>query len=48
MLAIVPAMLFWDSTPLLATFIVVFAGVYTALYRLIVRFRAPRWLLSRR
>lgn len=48
MLAVVPAMLFWDSTPLLATFIVVFAGVYTALYRQIVRFRAPRWLLLSR
>lgn len=48
MLGVVPAMLFWNSTPLLAGFIVVFAATYTLLYRKIVRFRAPRWLLSRR
>ena len=48
MVAIVPAMLFWDSTPLLATSIVVFASTYTLLYRRIVRFRTPRWLSSRR
>lgn len=47
MLAVVPAMLFWDSTPWLAGFILCFAAVYTTLYRQIVRFRAPRWLLSR-
>ena len=42
--AIVPAMLFWDSTALLGSFIVVFGIVYTALYWRIVRFRSPRWL----
>lgn len=48
MLAVVPAMLFWDSTPLLAGFVAVFAGTYLTLYRAIVRFRTPRWLRSRR
>ena len=48
MLAVVPAMLFWDSTPVLAACIFGFAGTYTVLYRQIVRFRLPRWMLSRR
>ena len=48
MTAIVPAMLFWDSTPILAGFIVLFGVTYTGLYWRIVRFKSPRWLLSRR
>lgn len=45
MLAVVPAMLFWDSTPALLGFIVLFGVVYTALYWRIVRFKSPRWML---
>jgi len=48
MLAVVPAMLFWDSTPILAAFIGLFGVVYTGLYWRIVRFKAPRWMLTRR
>ena len=48
MMAVVPAMLFWDSTPILLAFIALFATVYTALYWRIVRFKSPRWLNSRR
>jgi UDP-N-acetylmuramyl pentapeptide phosphotransferase/UDP-N-acetylglucosamine-1-phosphate transferase len=48
MLAVVPAMLFWDSTPLLLAFIVLFGMVYTALYWRIVRFKSPRWMISKR
>jgi len=48
MLAVVPAMLFWDSTPLLAGFIVLFGLIYTTLYWRIVRFKAPRWMVTRR
>ncbi len=48
MMAIVPAMLFWDSTPLLLVFIAVFGLIYTALYWRIVRFRAPRWMITKR
>jgi len=48
MTAVVPAMLFWDSTPLLGGFIVLFGLTYTALYWRIVRFKAPRWMVSRR
>lgn len=48
MTAIVPAMLFWESTPILAGFIVLFGVTYTGLYWRIVRFKSPRWLLGRR
>jgi len=48
MTAVVPAMLFWNSTPLLAGFIVLFGVVYTGLYWRIVRFRAPRWMVTKR
>lgn len=48
MTAVVPAMLFWDNTALLAGFIVLFGVTYTGLYWRIVRFKAPRWMLSKR
>ena len=48
MLAVVPAMLFWNSTPVLGGFIVLFGVVYTGLYWRIVRFRTPRWLVVRK
>jgi len=41
-LAIVPAVLFWRSTPVLMLFVFLFALVYLWLYRSIVLFRAPR------
>lgn len=46
MLAVVPAMLFWDSTAVLAGFIFLFGFVYTVLYWRIVRFKAPRWMVA--
>ena len=48
MLAVVPAMLFWDSTPWLLAFIVLFGVVYTGLYWRIVRFKSPRWMITKR
>ena len=48
MIAVVPAMLFWDNTALLAAFIVLFGMVYTALYWRIVRFKSPRWMITKR
>jgi UDP-N-acetylmuramyl pentapeptide phosphotransferase/UDP-N-acetylglucosamine-1-phosphate transferase len=44
-LSVVPAMLFYGSTPIQAVFILLFALTYIALYWSIVRFRAPRWLV---
>jgi UDP-N-acetylmuramyl pentapeptide phosphotransferase/UDP-N-acetylglucosamine-1-phosphate transferase len=44
MCAVIPAVLFWDDTAVLASFILLFSVGYTMLYWRIVRFRAPRWL----
>ena len=48
MVSIVPAVLFWDSTPILAVFLLVFVASYLTLYWSIVRFKSPRWLVFRR
>ena len=48
MTSVLPAMLFWDSTLLLAGFILLFGLTYTALYWRIVRFKSPRWMVTRR
>jgi UDP-N-acetylmuramyl pentapeptide phosphotransferase/UDP-N-acetylglucosamine-1-phosphate transferase len=45
MTAVVPAVLFWDSTPMLLGFVAAFVVTYVVLYWRIVRFRAPRWLV---
>ena len=45
MLSVVPAVLFWNNTPVLAGFLVLFTATYIVLYWRIVRFRAPRWLI---
>jgi UDP-N-acetylmuramyl pentapeptide phosphotransferase/UDP-N-acetylglucosamine-1-phosphate transferase len=47
MTSVVPAVLWWHSTPVLAAFILLFAVTYTTLYWRIVRFRTPRWLVFR-
>ncbi len=47
MLSVVPAVLWWDSTPVLGLFGALFALSYVALYWRIVRFRTPRWLVVR-
>jgi UDP-N-acetylmuramyl pentapeptide phosphotransferase/UDP-N-acetylglucosamine-1-phosphate transferase len=44
MLSVVPAMLFWNNTPVLVFFLALFAGSYVVLYWRIVRFKSPRWL----
>jgi UDP-N-acetylmuramyl pentapeptide phosphotransferase/UDP-N-acetylglucosamine-1-phosphate transferase len=48
MLSVIPAVLFWDNTMVLAACIVFFGFSYVALYWRIVRFKAPRWMVSRR
>jgi UDP-N-acetylmuramyl pentapeptide phosphotransferase/UDP-N-acetylglucosamine-1-phosphate transferase len=48
MMSVVPAMVWWNNTHVLAVFIVLFALTYVGLYWSIVRFRAPRWLVYRR
>jgi UDP-N-acetylmuramyl pentapeptide phosphotransferase/UDP-N-acetylglucosamine-1-phosphate transferase len=44
MASIIPAMLFWDSSAVLAAMLGLFVVSYVLLYRRIVRFRSPRWL----
>jgi ABC-type proline/glycine betaine transport system permease subunit len=44
MVSIIPAMLWWDDSTLIALSLVVFAFVYIGLYWRIVRFRSPRVL----
>ncbi|KIA82250.1 glycosyl transferase [Chromobacterium piscinae] len=46
--SVAPAMLFWQDTGVLMTFCALFAICYVYLYRMIVRFRTPRWLVLRR
>jgi UDP-GlcNAc:undecaprenyl-phosphate GlcNAc-1-phosphate transferase len=42
--AVVPAILWWPSTPILVTFTVVFAITYVWIYKRVVTFRTPRWM----
>ena len=46
--SLAPALLFWDSTPLIAACMTLFGLTYVALYRRIVRFQTPKWLVVRR
>ena len=46
LLSVTPAVLFWRNSMVLLACIVAFGFIYTTLYWRIVRFRAPRWLLS--
>lgn len=48
LLSVIPAVLYWNSTPWLATYCLVFVVSYVLLYWSIVRFKAPRWLVVRR
>jgi UDP-N-acetylmuramyl pentapeptide phosphotransferase/UDP-N-acetylglucosamine-1-phosphate transferase len=48
MLAVLPAVAFWDNTPALAGFISLFALIYIVMYWRIVRFKTPRWMVYRR
>lgn len=48
LLSVIPAVLYWDSTPWLAAYCGLFVVAYVLLYWSIVRFRAPKWLVMRR
>lgn len=48
MLSVLPAMLFWNDAGWLAAMLALFVTSYVMLYRRIVRFRSPRWLLVNR
>lgn len=48
LLAVIPAVLWWDDTAMLAGSLLLFVVSYVLLYRSIVRFKTPKWLLVRR
>lgn len=45
--SVAPAMLFWNRTPVLVSCVVVFVVFYVYLYRMIVHFKSPQWLVTR-
>ncbi len=45
--SLAPALLFWDSTPMLLVCMLLFGVTYVALYWRIVRFKTPRWMVFR-
>ena len=44
MLTVLPAVLFWNQTPMLMLFILIFIVSYVWAYTSIIRFKVPRWL----
>jgi UDP-N-acetylmuramyl pentapeptide phosphotransferase/UDP-N-acetylglucosamine-1-phosphate transferase len=46
--SVVPSLLWWNNTAVLSCFLLLFVVTYMWLYRCIVRFRTPRWLIFRR
>lgn len=47
LMSAIPAVLFWDNTPVLMGFALLFAMTYCLLYRRLVRFKAPKALVIR-
>jgi UDP-N-acetylmuramyl pentapeptide phosphotransferase/UDP-N-acetylglucosamine-1-phosphate transferase len=45
LLSVIPSVLWWDDTAVLACFIFVFMALYLLLYQRIVRFKTPKWLV---
>ena len=43
-LTVLPAVLFWNNTPVLMGFCLLFAISYVVAYLMIIRFKVPRWL----
>lgn len=48
LLSVIPATLYWHSTPWLIAYCALFIVAYVLLYWSIVRFKAPKWLVVRR
>jgi len=47
-LAVIPAVCFWQYEYVLMGFVALFSIVYLALYRTLVRFASPRWLMVKK
>ncbi len=48
LMAVIPATVFWQNTPVLIFFSLLFIVSYVWLYARIVRFKSPRWLILRK
>lgn len=48
LMSVVPAVLWWNNTPVLMVFLLLFMVSYVFLYWSIVRFKVPKWLVLRR
>ncbi|MBY4731315.1 MraY family glycosyltransferase [Cupriavidus pauculus] len=48
LVAVLPATLFWNNRIVLVSCVVVFVITYVRLYRRIVRFRSPRWMIVKK
>lgn len=48
LVSVVPAVLFWENTPILFSGCIAFVALYLWLYQKLIRFRAPKSLLIRR
>ncbi|MDE2299010.1 MAG: glycosyl transferase, partial [Burkholderiales bacterium] len=46
--SVIPSVLWWHSTAVLSWFLLLFVLLYVWLYRRIVRFKTPKWLIFRR
>lgn len=46
--AVIPAVLFWQNEYLLMLFVAVFSAMYIILYRKLVLFRMPKWLVIKK
>jgi UDP-GlcNAc:undecaprenyl-phosphate/decaprenyl-phosphate GlcNAc-1-phosphate transferase len=44
LLSVAPAVLFWNNTPVLMAFCLLFVLTYVGAYLMIIRFKVPRWL----
>ncbi len=47
-ISVVPAMIWWDNTPMLALCLVLFVLIYLRVYWQLVRFRTPWWMTALR
>jgi UDP-N-acetylmuramyl pentapeptide phosphotransferase/UDP-N-acetylglucosamine-1-phosphate transferase len=47
-LSVIPAVAWWNNTAVLSGFLALFMSSYVALYWRIVRFKVPKWLVTRR
>jgi UDP-N-acetylmuramyl pentapeptide phosphotransferase/UDP-N-acetylglucosamine-1-phosphate transferase len=46
--SVIPAVLWWNNTAVLTSFLIVFVAFYVWIYTRIVRFKTPKWLVFRR